>query len=85
MLVQASLCRTCSETTLLVFPRGGANVVSVLFFSLFILSFLKPMNWALYTSSVLVGFGAASRYFPQVHLQYESVSEKNNNLGSDQV
>ena len=25
MLVQASLCRTCSETTLLVFPRGGSN------------------------------------------------------------
>ena len=25
MLVQACLCRTCSETTLLVFPRGGLN------------------------------------------------------------
>ena len=25
MLVQASLCQTCSETTLLVFPRGGSN------------------------------------------------------------
>ena len=25
MLVQAGLCRTCSETTLLVFPRGGSN------------------------------------------------------------
>ena len=24
--VQPSLCRTCSETTLLVFPRGGSNV-----------------------------------------------------------
>ena len=24
--VQAGLCRTCSETTLLVFPRGGSNV-----------------------------------------------------------
>ena len=23
MLVQGGLCRTCSETTLLVFPRGG--------------------------------------------------------------
>ena len=23
--VQASLCQTCSETTLLVFPRGGSN------------------------------------------------------------
>ena len=29
MLVQAGLCRTCSETTLLVFPGGG----SYLFFS----------------------------------------------------
>ena len=25
MLVQAGLCRTCSETTLLVFPRDGSN------------------------------------------------------------
>ena len=25
MLVQVGLCRTCSETTLLVFPRGGSN------------------------------------------------------------
>ena len=29
MLVQAGLCRTCSETTLLVFPRGGSNVLFV--------------------------------------------------------
>ena len=26
VLVQVGLCRTCSETTLLVFPRGGSNV-----------------------------------------------------------
>ena len=26
VLVQAGLCRTRSETTLLVFPRGGSNV-----------------------------------------------------------
>ena len=26
VLVQAGLCQTCSETTLLVFPRGGSNV-----------------------------------------------------------
>ena len=26
--VQPSLCRTCSETTLLVFPLGGSNVVT---------------------------------------------------------
>ena len=26
MLVQAGLCRTCSETTLLVFPRGGSII-----------------------------------------------------------
>ena len=24
--VQLGLCRTCSETTLLVFPRGGSNI-----------------------------------------------------------
>ena len=28
MLVQPGLCRTCSETTLLVFPRGGSYVSS---------------------------------------------------------
>ena len=27
MLVQAGLCLTCSETTLLVFPRGGSFAV----------------------------------------------------------
>ena len=26
VLVQPSLCQSCSETTLLVFPRGGSNV-----------------------------------------------------------
>ena len=25
--LQPDLCRTCSETTLLVFPRGGSNAV----------------------------------------------------------
>ena len=30
MLVQPCLCRTCSETTLLVFPRGGSYSESVL-------------------------------------------------------
>ena len=35
MLVQVGLCRTCSKTTLLVFPRGGSflNVVTRLLFS----------------------------------------------------
>ena len=28
--VQAGLCRTCSETTLLVFPRGGSNYVGLM-------------------------------------------------------
>ena len=27
MLVQAGLCRICSETTLLVFPRGGSIIL----------------------------------------------------------
>ena len=26
--IQAGLCQTCSETTLLVFPRGGSHVFS---------------------------------------------------------
>ena len=27
--VQAGLCRTCSETTLLVFPRGGSWIMQI--------------------------------------------------------
>ena len=27
VLVQVGLCRTCSETTLLVFPRGGSFII----------------------------------------------------------
>ena len=34
VLVQAGLCQTCSETTLLVFPRGGSFVFSVMDLSL---------------------------------------------------
>ena len=30
VLVQAGLCRTCSDTTLLVFPRGGSNDSAIL-------------------------------------------------------
>ena len=29
--VQPNLCRTCLETTLLVFPRGGSNMIHVIF------------------------------------------------------
>ena len=28
MTVQVGLCRTCSETTLLVFPRGGSYIIN---------------------------------------------------------
>ena len=28
VLVQVDLCRTCSETTLLVFPRGGSYTIA---------------------------------------------------------
>ena len=31
--VQVGLCRTCSEITLLVFPRGGSNVKLFSFFA----------------------------------------------------
>ena len=31
VLVQVGLCRTCSETTLLVFPRGGRIIYTVIF------------------------------------------------------
>ena len=30
VLVQPGLCRTCSETTTSVFPRGGCNILSKL-------------------------------------------------------
>ena len=32
VLAQAGLCQTCSETTLLVFPRGGSSVKRELIF-----------------------------------------------------
>ena len=31
MLVQVGLCQTCSETTLLVFPRGGSYLKTLTF------------------------------------------------------
>ena len=40
MLVQVGLCRTCLETTLLVFPRGGSYVdlgISIYLASVFLL------------------------------------------------
>ena len=33
VLVQVGLCRTCSETSLLVFPRGGSDVCIRRFYS----------------------------------------------------
>ena len=30
VLIQAGLCQTCSETTLLVFPRGGSYIWSII-------------------------------------------------------
>ncbi|XP_064600722.1 UNC93-like protein MFSD11 [Liolophura sinensis] len=42
----------------LIGPKLCMIVGAVMYF-LFILQFLKPMTWALYTGSVLVGFGAA--------------------------
>ncbi|KAL3875933.1 hypothetical protein ACJMK2_033837 [Sinanodonta woodiana] len=42
----------------LIGPKFSMLVGSVMYF-LFILSFLKPMTWALYLASVLVGLGAA--------------------------
>ena len=30
VLVQVGLCRTCSETTLLVFPRGGSFICKLM-------------------------------------------------------
>ena len=39
VLVQAGLCRTCSETTLLVFPRGGSYL-----FQEGIMCLIEPLN-----------------------------------------
>ena len=35
VLVQVGLCRTCSETTLLVFPRGGSIMLHFEYWTLF--------------------------------------------------
>ena len=74
MAAQVGLCLAWSETPEDRFCRVVAHVIlKICFFalsSLFILSFLKPMNWALYTSSVLVGFGAASKCLSSTTLWY---------------
>ena len=44
MLVQPGLCRTCSETTLLVFPRGGSHIVRILFIPILIVHDLPALN-----------------------------------------
>ena len=42
VLVQVGLCRTCSETTLLVFPRGGSYILPrSLYGSIILISLLK--------------------------------------------
>ena len=46
MTVQPDLCRTCSETTLLVFPRGGSSV----------LLFMWLFAFCLFVVVVVVGF-----------------------------
>ena len=33
VLIQLGLCLTCSETTLLVFPRGGSNLTRTISFT----------------------------------------------------
>ena len=41
MLVQLGLSRTCSETILLVFPRGGSNFVNLSWLSSWIEGFIS--------------------------------------------
>ena len=51
MTVQAGLCRTCSETTLLVFPLGGLNMSNALSLSLIKMTKIKK------TGSMANGYG----------------------------
>ena len=44
VLVQVGLCRTCSETTLLVFLRGGSNVKMLTIVD--ILTFISKKNYS---------------------------------------
>ena len=44
VLVQAGLCRTCLETTLLVFPRGGSCVDLRLYMYTHVLLFKGSLN-----------------------------------------
>ena len=54
VLVQTGLCRTCSETTLLVFPRDGSFYS--LFVCLFDLSLRNPVNPCRDVASILRDF-----------------------------
>ena len=44
MLVQAGLCRTCSETTLLVFPRGGSYIRDPVSRTIYLVLFLISLQ-----------------------------------------
>ena len=57
MLVQAGLCRTSSETTLLVFPRGGSylyhkHIFSIIELSLFFWRAIYPQPIKSYRSTL---------------------------------
>ena len=51
MLVQAGLCWTCSETTLLVFPRGG-SIIFLIYCSWSITPMMYPFTMIFHEPSV---------------------------------
>ena len=61
MTVQAGLCRTCSETTLLVFLRGGSNV-----FKLDITS-IKVMTSVIKCLQIRLNFSDTRFFFLSLH------------------
>ena len=61
MLVQAGLCRTCSETTLLVLPRGGS----------FVCILNKKETQQLYSSSKACA--CAEQTFPDLHFLRQKI------------
>ena len=52
--VQADLCRTCSETTLMVFPRGG-SIMSVLVVVHGISTLLTITWYCIHTNKLMIG------------------------------
>ena len=69
MTVQAGLCQTCSETTLLVFPRGGSYIL--------FRDVNECQNWY---SNIRIGYSNIFEYSNDIHI-YTQLAHYDDLLG----